>query len=170
MKQSLVVACQCLTYFSYNYYHSMIMKITYQFLRYIPTPLIFWLLLSIGSVSCQEDEANPEEEAHAVWVLDRLYFGRAMPNGEEVSEQAWDQFVDEIITPRFPDGMTLWHAEGQWRDASGVIIEEATFVLEVAHEKSEADEQKLDEIIETYKEHFQQESVLRITEQIEVTF
>jgi hypothetical protein len=141
----------------------------------IPSPLVskyilYWILISTVMFSCKEDEVTPEEEITSVWVLDRLYFGRSMPNGEEVSEAAWDQFVDEVVTPRFPDGLTLWHAEGQWQDASGVIIQEATFILEVAHEDNPASDTQLDEIIGEYKARFQQESVLRVTEQIEVAF
>lgn len=137
---------------------------------FISKHIVFWILFSTVMLSCKEDEVTPEEETASVWVLDRLYFGRSMPNGEEVSEEAWNQFVDEVVTPRFPDGLTLWHAEGQWQDASGVIIQEATFILEVAHEDNPASDTQVDEIIEEYKVRFQQESVLRVTEQIEVAF
>ena len=153
------------------------MKIANKFIGHTPIPsphapqyILFYILFSILLFSCKEEEINPEGEIESVWVLDRLYFGRSIPNGEEVSEAAWDQFVDEVVTPRFPDGLTLWHAEGQWQDASGVIIQEATFILEVAHEDNPASDTKLDEIIGEYKTRFQQESVLRVTEQIEVTF
>ena len=136
----------------------------------VPKYILYWILISTIMFSCKEDEVTPEREIESVWVLDRLYFGRSMPHGEEVSEAAWDQFVDEIVTPRFPDGLTLWHAEGQWQDASGVIIQEATFILEVAHEDNPASDTQLDEIIGEYKARFQQESVLRVTEQIEIAF
>ncbi len=153
------------------------MKITNKFIGHVSIPsvfvpkhILFWILLSTVMLSCKEDDVTPENGIESVWVLDRLYFGRSMPEGKEVSEEAWDQFVDEIVTPRFPDGLTLWYAEGQWRDASGEIIEENTFILEVTHEDNEASDTKLDEIVEAYKKRFQQESVLRITEQVEVEF
>ena len=104
------------------------------------------------------------------WVLERLYFGREIPQGGQVSEQAWCQFVDEVVTPRFPEGFTMWWAEGQWRDALGAIMRESTYVLELAHSEGKDQQIKLKEIIEAYKYRFRQESVLRITESVQIEF
>ena len=43
-------------------------------------------------------------------VRDILYFGRNTPNGKELSDSVWQLFVDEILTPRFPAGLTIWDA------------------------------------------------------------
>ena len=43
-----------------------------------------------------------------------LYFGLAHPLGK-VSESQWQAFLREEVTPRFPDGLTVWQADGQWR-------------------------------------------------------
>lgn len=91
--------------------------------------LFFWLLSATTLASCNEKDkfVEPKEETNTVWLLDRLYFGRAISEGGEVSEADWDEFIAEIVTPRFPDGLTFWRADGQYQDASGIIIREPSF-------------------------------------------
>ena len=43
-----------------------------------------------------------------------LYFGLARPKGS-VTELEWQIFLRDEVTRRFPDGLTVWEAEGQWR-------------------------------------------------------
>lgn len=104
------------------------------------------------------------------WTLERLYFGRAMPSRGQVSEQQWRTFLQDVVTPRFPTGITVWRAEGQWRDPQGRIVREQTFLLELAHPADESSNRKLQEVISEYKACFRQESVLRVSDQVNVTF
>ena len=41
-----------------------------------------------------------------------LYFGLSRPKGS-VSELDWQIFLRDEVTRRFPDGLTVWQAEGQ---------------------------------------------------------
>ena len=66
-------------------------------------------------------------------VRDVLYFGRTTPAGAELSDSAWQLFVDEVLTPRFPAGLTIWDAAGQWRGASGRVERERSKVLTLLH-------------------------------------
>jgi hypothetical protein len=52
-----------------------------------------------------------------------LFFGRNIAGGGEVSETEFEQFIDNTITPRFPDGLTVFDADGQFKDSTGTIIE-----------------------------------------------
>src|SRR3712207_3136364 len=61
-----------------------------------------------------------------------LYFGLARPKGT-ISEKQWKLFVREEITPRFPQGFTVWQADGQWRGADGQIARERAKVLLLVH-------------------------------------
>src|SRR5262249_17907439 len=63
----------------------------------------------------------------------RLLFGRAIPGGGLVTDGAWAAFLAEEITPRFPEGLTVWRAEGQWADPRGEFVRESVLVLEVLH-------------------------------------
>ncbi|MDB5036372.1 MAG: hypothetical protein JWQ98_3613 [Chlorobi bacterium] len=93
---------------------------------------------------------------------DRLYFGREIPGRGALTEDEWRGFLRDAVTPKFPDGLTHWNAEGQWRNSSGAIVREETFVLELIHPDSERDDAAIAGIIERYKSLFHQESVLRV--------
>jgi hypothetical protein len=97
---------------------------------------------------------------------DTLYFGTQKPEGGVVSEADWQQFLAEVVTPRFPGGFTTWEANGQWRDKSGVIEHERTHVLQIV----DPGEGKLREIVAAYKRQFRQESVMRLHSRAGVTF
>ena len=71
-------------------------------------------------------------------------------------------FVDQQVTPRFPDGLTLLAGYGQFRNSAGVIDKEKSLVLILFYPPQMRDASKLiEQIRETYKGMFQQESVLR---------
>jgi len=46
-----------------------------------------------------------------------------------VSDEERESFLDNEITPRFPDGLTVLKGYGQFRNASGVTFEERSIVL-----------------------------------------
>ncbi len=87
-----------------------------------------------------------------------LYFGTDRVGGV-VTDSQWHAFVDEVVTPRFPDGLTHWRASGQWKSASLGIVREASHVLVIAHSNAGA---AVDEIVGDYKSRFDQEAVLEI--------
>ena len=60
-----------------------------------------------------------------------LYFGTAMPDGA-VTDEEFRAFIDREVTPRFPDGLTVLEAEGQFRGADGILVKERSFVLDPA--------------------------------------
>jgi hypothetical protein len=96
-------------------------------------------------------------------VADRLYFGRSIPDGGTVSDSAWAAFLREVVTPRFPDGLTVYRAEGQWREDDGRIVREETFVLEIVHPAGPSADADFREIAAEYKRRFRQQSVMRVT-------
>jgi hypothetical protein len=97
------------------------------------------------------------------FVRTELFFGSVRPGGE-VTAAEFKRFLDQCVTPRFPDGLTvLMGALGQFRGADGVPIEERSMLVillypdDARHESSG----KIEEIRDAYKQIFQQESVLR---------
>ena len=100
----------------------------------------------------------------ADFVRTELFFGTAKPEGGVVTDQEFRGFLDRIITPRFPDGLTLLKGDGQFRGEDGVIVKEASFVLILLYpvEDFRESSRKINVIRERYKDEFQQESVLRV--------
>lgn len=91
-----------------------------------------------------------------------LYFGLALEDGGEVSEEEWSAFLAEQVTPRFPDGFTVIDAYGQWRDpslADAPIIREKTKLLIIVHPGTAETDRAITEIKSLYKKRFDQKSV-----------
>ncbi len=119
---------------------------------------------SLREVRAQIPEAPATSEIRTnVLVQDELYFGRNRPEPyEEVSDAEFVNFLRVTVTPRFPDGLTVLNALGQFRGSQG-IIREKTKLLILIHSNSQEDRREIQEIIDKYKTRFQQESVLRVT-------
>jgi hypothetical protein len=96
-------------------------------------------------------------------VSDRLFLGRSIPGGGEVDDRAFEAFVREEVSPRFPEGLTLWRAEGRWRESPGVTIDEAVTVIELIHPDTHAGSRDVAAIAEAYRLRFRQQAVLRVT-------
>lgn len=116
--------------------------------------------LGLGPAAGAEAPQCPAgTERHAEY---RLFFGRSRENVEVVSDADWRGFLAYEITPRFPDGLTVLDAGGQWRDASGTIVRERSKMLLVLAEPGAEGMRLVEEIAEVYKRLFDQESVPRI--------
>ena len=98
-----------------------------------------------------------------------LYFGLTHRAGR-VSGSQWQTFLREEVTPRFPDGLTVWQADGQWRKSDGRISRERAKVLLLVHEESAAVRASLVALVTGYKRSFQQESVLWETARVCAAF
>ena len=88
-----------------------------------------------------------------------LYFGLSRPKGS-VSELEWQLFMRDEVTKRFPDGLTVWGAEGQWQRPAGSIDREQSKVLLLVHGDTAAERQSVQAVIQAYRKTFEQQSVL----------
>ena len=94
-------------------------------------------------------------------VADTLYFGTQQPNGV-VTNDEWSRFLEEVVTPRFPHGLTVAEASGQWLSAKGLPVRESTHVLQLVHPDDGPDDALVARVVSDYKNRFAQESVLRV--------
>ena len=92
-------------------------------------------------------------------VRTTLYFGLTRPKGV-VSELEWQLFVRDEVTKRFPEGLTVWDADGQWRTPAGTVDQERSKVLLLMHTDTAEARRLVQELIEKYRKMFEQESVL----------
>ena len=130
------------------------------------------LSVAIVTAGCTVISSGPAPASAAtptLAVFDRLYCGRTIPSGGEVSDAAWAQFLAEVVTPKFPDGLTVLRGDGQWREPSGAVTRERSFILELNHADTAAADQAVLAIITEYKRRFGQEAVLRIRTHVDAT-
>lgn len=94
-------------------------------------------------------------------VSDLVYFGAGRAKGA-VTQGEWDDFLRDEVTPRFPQGFSVWQARGQWRAGDGAIMREPSWVLSVVHPDDEASDTAIGELRERYRVRFEQESTMRV--------
>lgn len=99
------------------------------------------------------------------FVRTELFFGTDREDGPDVTEAEFREFLDGVITPAFPDGLTLLTGDGQFCcDSNDDIVKERSFVLVLLYplrQRRESD-RKIEQIREDYKSAFRQQSVLRV--------
>ncbi|MEI2774754.1 MAG: DUF3574 domain-containing protein [Tetrasphaera sp.] len=104
-------------------------------------------------------------------TMDRtaLYFGTDKP-GKDVADAAFQVFVNGVITPRFPEGLTVHKADGQFKNSQGAIVKERSYVVVLFYPPSPAANIKIEKIRAEYERRFQQESVLRADSTDRISF
>jgi hypothetical protein len=125
-----------------------------------------------GCRVCPSRSADPilPIAGDTVMVRTELYFGLSKHDGGEIAEQDFDAFINEVVTPRFPDGLTIVDAIGQWRDSTGRFVREKSKLLIVLHPASASSARSIGEIRSQYKSRFGEESVMRVTSSAGVAF
>jgi hypothetical protein len=118
-------------------------------------------------------QGDPARPAAAQWLRSELYFGVGPAGVSDggVGEMRWRAFLDREVTPRFPDGLTVFEAYGQWR--SGGQSEPSRLrskVLVILHEDTPANRAAIDAIRLAWKTANLAHSVLLVTERADVSF
>ncbi|UEM18750.1 DUF3574 domain-containing protein [Skermanella mucosa] len=104
-------------------------------------------------------------------LVAEVVFGRNIGDSLGVTDADWSRFLDEEVTPRFPDGLTVLDAGGQWRDTgNGTIVREPSKVLVVVLSDAARDRPRVAEVADAYKRRFDQQSVLTMTRPACVSF
>ena len=134
---------------------------------------VVWLclvlvLVALSACAGTTDHLCPDGTDHLVRY--ELFMGRSNSGGEVVNDAAWEGYLRETVTPRFPDGLTALDAQGQWRDSEGAVQRERSKVLVILTLPGDDAMARIDEIIEEYKGRFSQESVLLVVEDACVAF
>ncbi len=130
------------------------------------------------SATLQGDAAHPARAQG--WVDTRLYFGlgpidsgsaQAGHSEPRVTEAEWIAFLDKEVTPRFPDGLSVFECYGQWQ-GKGMSQPERlrSKVLVIDYPDSPANRGKIDAIRVAWKKKTGDQSVLTVTQPAQVSF
>ncbi|MGI9253765.1 MAG: DUF3574 domain-containing protein [Thermomicrobiales bacterium] len=96
------------------------------------------------------------------WMRTGLYFGQSRPDGSLIAEADWEHFLQSEVTTRFPAGLTVTHADGQWGSVGAIVRERSRIVVVIyPAERAEASSLLLEEIRRAYVTEFSQDSVMR---------
>lgn len=128
------------------------------------------------SATLRGDAARPAEATG--WIRSELYFGVGEESGNSareqtdiVSEAQWRAFLDKEVTPRFPDGLTVFDAYGQWLFRGTAEPNRLrTKVLVVLHEDTAQRRNDIEAIRLAWKQATRHQSVLWSRQPVEVSF
>jgi len=82
----------------------------------------------------------------------------------------WRAFLAKEVTPRFPDGLTVYETTGQWREpATKAIAREKSRVLRIIAPADTAPE-KIAAVADAYRQQFRQKSVGIVTREVCASF
>jgi hypothetical protein len=107
------------------------------------------------------------QEAHRTA---QLFFGRNIGDKAGVTDADFRKFMDEEVTPKFPDGLTVMDGGGQWRGDENRLIREAAKIVLIILPAKRDSQSRIDAVRNAYKARFHQESVLVITQAACVSF
>jgi hypothetical protein len=117
------------------------------------------------------DPAHPGRTSG--WVDTKLYFGLGPADHPEqgVSEAKWREFLDREVTPRFPDGLSVVDVYGQWQGAKQPSPERLrSKMLIVDYPDTQENRDKAEAIRSAWKKMTGDQSVLRVTQPVDVSF
>lgn len=129
-----------------------------------------WLpvfLVSAALAGCATAPAGSRPECGALQnaLRSELFFGMTHRRGSALAEEDWEDFLATSVTSRFPDGLSVIEARGQWRNpATGMLVRQPARVLLIIHPDDAESDEALDALREDYKARFDQISVLRVTQ------
>jgi len=123
--------------------------------------LAAFILSLVAATAAAAQTATPScHGAQQPKMVAELMFGRDIGDGVGVSEAEWQRFVVRELVSRFPDGLTIIDAIGQWRDRdSGRIVREPSKHVEIVLPGNKDDDARLDAVVAAYKRTFHQHSV-----------
>jgi len=120
----------------------------------------FILSLAAATAAAAQTATPSCHGAQQPKMVAELMFGRDIGDGVGVSEAEWQRFVARELVSRFPDGLTIIDAIGQWRDRdSGRIVREPSKHVEIVLPGNKDDDARLDAVVAAYKRTFHQHSV-----------
>ncbi len=116
------------------------------------------------SLLCHTGQAVGGECSRPARLMGRveLFFGATLADGQTLADQDWQKFVDDEVTPRFPEGLTELAGRGQWRRPDGVITHEPSRLLLIWYSPATNKDADIEAIRAAYKTRFKQLSVMRV--------
>lgn len=129
------------------------------------------VVLAMLALACVPAAARCPLPTQRPMIEAQLLFGRDIPGGRRVGDAAWADFVDTVLARAFPDGFTISHAQGAWRDArTGGAVREDTKLVVIDGPDSAAFAERLRNAAEAYRARFGQDAVGIVTRPVCAAF
>ena len=119
-----------------------------------------WAIAVAGALlaGCQTAPTPACPAGQAQLRTAQLFFGGPAP--AKVDEVELRRFVDQEVTPRFPDGVTVVDGGGQWTGAENRMIREAAKVVTIVLPSKGDPTTRVEAVRAAYRVRFKQEPVV----------
>ncbi len=124
-----------------------------------------------GCSAAADDPAHPARARG--WVETRMYFGLGPADrpSRGIDEAGWRGFLDREVTPRFPDGLSVVAAYGQWQGPREAVPERLrSRILVIDYPNTSENRGRLEAIRQAWRRLTGDLSVLRVTQPADVSF
>jgi hypothetical protein len=126
--------------------------------------------LAAATPSLEGDATHP---GSASWIRCEIYFGIGGAGDTDLQDRElrWRDFLDREVTPRFPAGLTVLEAYGQWKSPGAPSPERlVSKVLVILCPDSAESRTSIDAIRTAYKAATHSKSVLLVVQPADVSF
>ena len=128
--------------------------------RLLDASLALCLLLLAG---CDDFREQPR------LISARLYLGLAN-GGAPIPPAELDGFIDAVIIPWFPGGLTVYRTDGRCQSPENRAIAEKSAVVELIYPDDQEHREHVLAIIDRYKQRFHQRAVLLVVSGGSISF
>jgi hypothetical protein len=90
-----------------------------------------------------------------------LYFGTSPADGARITEDQYQQFMDEEVTPRFTNSQLLLSGRSQFTGQNGTIVREPSKILILFYPYGDQNGAAVKEVMRAFQLQFQHETVQR---------
>ena len=120
--------------------------------------VVGFLLALAGPAAAGQACSNGLREA----VEHKMVFGLMDRQGNRVTGKEWRQFLDEVITPRLSEGVTVYEGQSQWSEYGKLAQVPVKVVLAVVSSAPAQSTKLVDEISNEFAKRFRQSQVYHI--------
>ena len=96
----------------------------------------------------------------------QLFFSQSIEGRGPVTAKEWRTFLQRVVTPRFPDGFTVYDGYGQWLNPkTHSVTRQNSKVIVIAVQDSAETRARITELSDLYRKDFHQQATGIITNQ-----
>lgn len=146
-------------------------------LRFAAVPALLSLMLAGCQAPSASFEQIPPNTAPVavcgsgdIMMQTTLWFAMDKRNGGMVSSIEWQQFIDNDVTLRFKDGLSVIDVQRPRTGESGKPLQEHSKTLMLIHSPDRATSDSINELRDIFKKRFEQPSVMRVDSLVCVSF
>jgi len=107
------------------------------------------LVLLVACAGC--GSSGTAKSSQPSWVKSEIYLGLDRQAGGVVTQGEFADFLNKVVTPAFPAGLTVLDAYGQMQKADKAIVKQTTKVLLLVHQKTKANSDAVQKVISSYR-------------------